>query len=69
MHFRLKRYVELMSKEVIQPEKMPPTNRAAFFHGLKAHYQIVVWKMLNDTSMILNPKIGVGLSLTMQYPL
>jgi hypothetical protein len=48
--------MDMMSKGVLQPEKMPPTNRAAFFHGLRAHYQIVVWKMLNDTNVILDPK-------------
>ena len=54
--FRYKRYMEMMSKGVLQPEKMPPTDRAAFFHGLRAHYQIVVWKMLNDADVILDPK-------------
>lgn len=54
--FRYKRYMEMMSEGVLQPEKMPPTDRAAFFHGLRAHYQIVVWKMLNDADVILDPK-------------
>ena len=46
----------MMSKGVLQPEKMPPTNRAAFFHGLRAHHQIVIWKILNDKDVILDPK-------------
>ena len=49
-------YLEMISKGVLQPEKMPPTNRAAFFHGLRAHHQIVIWKMLNDKNVILDPK-------------
>ena len=53
--FRYKGYLEMMSKGVLQPE-MPPTNRAAFFHGLRTHHQIVIWKMLNDKDVILNPK-------------
>ena len=40
----------------MQLEKMPPTNRAAFFHGLRAYHQIVIWKMLNDKDVILDPK-------------
>ena len=50
------RYLEMMSKGVLQPEKMPPTNRAAFLHGLRAHHQIVIWKMLNDKDAIFDPK-------------
>ena len=34
---------------------MPPTERAAFFHGLRVHLQIVSWKML-DEGVQLNPE-------------
>jgi hypothetical protein len=32
------------SKNVPQPEKLPPTERAASYHILRAHHQAVVWK-------------------------
>jgi len=31
-----------------QPEKLPPTERAAYYHSLRAHYQAVVWKHLDN---------------------
>ena len=27
---------------------MPPSPRAAFFHGLRVHHQVVVWKDLSE---------------------
>ena len=38
--------MEMVSKGMLEPEKMPPTQRAAYFHGLRAHLQIVTWKLL-----------------------
>lgn len=32
----------------IFPEKLPPTKRAAHFHGLRAHYQIMQWSLLGE---------------------
>lgn len=46
----------MVTKGVLQPEKMPPTDRAAYFHGLRAHLQIVTWKLLNATEVVLDPK-------------
>ena len=46
----------MMAKGVLQPEKLPPTNRAALYHGLRVHYQIVTWKMLNNQDAILDLK-------------
>ena len=53
---RYQPYLEIKSEGVLQPEKMPPINRAAFFHGLRAHHQIVIWKMVNDKNVILGKK-------------
>ena len=36
-----------------QPEKLPPTERAAHFHSLRVHYQAVVWKELDMS--VLDP--------------
>ena len=35
-------------KGKVEPEKMPPTERVAFLHGLRVHLQIVTWKNLDD---------------------
>lgn len=32
----------------IEPEKLPPTDDAARFHGLRAHHQIITWLSLRD---------------------
>lgn len=42
----------MAEKGLVQPEKLPPTDRAAFFHGLRAHLQIVTWKLLSETNEI-----------------
>ena len=33
---------------VIYPEKLPRTERVAYFHGLRAHYQVLQWSLLDD---------------------
>ena len=33
-------------KGIIQPEKLPPTERTAYFHGLRTHLQIMCWSLL-----------------------
>ena len=42
------RYVKYMqmvtSSKKIEPHKLPPTARAAFFHSLRVHLQVVIWK-------------------------
>jgi hypothetical protein len=39
---------------LILPEKLPPTERAAHFHGFRVHLQVIEWKML-DENYNLNP--------------
>ena len=39
---------------ILEPEKLPPTERAAVFHGLRVHHQVINWKMLDHT-VNLNP--------------
>ena len=31
----------------IDPHRLPPTERAAYFHSLRVHHQIRVWKSLD----------------------
>jgi len=37
-----------------QPDRLPPTERATYYHALRTHLQAVVWKTMN--LQILNPK-------------
>ena len=46
---RFRKYMEMASNGVIIPEKLPPTTRAAHFHGLRVHHQIMNWLVLDDT--------------------
>ena len=40
----------MVCKGVIEPEKLPPTERAAHYHGLRVHLQVIEWKILDETS-------------------
>lgn len=35
-------------KGKVEPERMPPTEQAAYFHGLRVHLQVIHWKLLED---------------------
>ena len=54
---RHRKYLEMCCKGRVEPERMPPTERVAVFHGLRVHLQIVAWKMLDDNQEVqLNPE-------------
>lgn len=61
-YIRLQRMIAICSK--LEPQKLPPTCRAAHFHALRVHLQISAWSELAD---VLNPlefgwqKIKTGL--------
>ena len=42
------RYMDMACKGLIEPEKLPPTERAAYFHGLRTHYKVMRWSLLED---------------------
>ena len=42
------------SSNVVNPDNLPPTERAAHFHALRVHLQVTQWKNLSLTC--LNPK-------------
>ena len=42
-------------KGIIKPSTIAPTERTAFFHGLRVHLQIITWKVLDDTEIELMP--------------
>ena len=39
-----------------EPKKMAPINRAAYYHGLRAHFQNVTWKFLDSKEIQLDPR-------------
>ena len=45
---RYSKYQQIVCEGIIEPEKFPPTERAAWFHGLRVHLQIIQWKMLDE---------------------
>ena len=38
----------MVCKGSVCPEKLPPTERAAFFHGLRVYYQIRQWLIVQE---------------------
>ncbi|KAG1653061.1 Ubiquitin-associated domain-containing protein 2 [Nymphon striatum] len=49
-HLRFVNYMKMTatSKKQLQPEKLPPTKRASWFHSLRVYHQICHWKSLKD---------------------
>ena len=37
----------------MEPERLPPTESAAYFHGLRVHLQTITWKTLDEESLLL----------------
>ena len=52
---RHQKYDEMVAskRKIIDPSMLPPTPRAAYFHGLRTYHQIQIWKNLSDKD--LNP--------------
>ena len=48
------KYMEMVaSAKKIDPQKLPPTERAAHYHSLRVHLQVILWKELSVNS--INP--------------
>ena len=45
---RYQKYIDMSCRGNIQPEKLPPTERASYFHGLRVFYQIMQWRYINE---------------------
>ena len=56
LSFRYKKYLDMACKGSFEPAKMPPTERSAYFHGLRVHLQIMTWKMLDNDNSERNPE-------------
>ena len=50
---RYLKYMEYIatSKVQLQPERFPRTERVAYFHILRVHRQIVIWKYLGSVQI------------------
>ena len=55
-----KMYKDQTARGVIQPEKLPPTERAANYHGLRAYFKIMRWKSLEEENLLLSTKFWDG---------
>ena len=52
-NLRYAKFMEIVSlnKATLDPQKLPPTERAAFFHSSKVHLQVILWKKLTNSDM------------------
>ena len=55
---RYAKFMEMVasSRTSLDPQKLPPTERAAFFHSLRVHLQVILWKKLVNDHDDLNPE-------------
>ena len=51
----------------LDPQKLSPTERVAYFHSLRVHLQIIVWKRQSNEHDDLNPQQGVGSLMEVHY--
>jgi len=42
------------SKTLLNPQKLPPTEQAAYYHSLQVHLQAILW--MNLSIDVLDPK-------------
>ena len=52
-------YVKLemvSASKVVDPHKLPPTERAAYFYSLRVHLQVMLWKMLTTEEYQFDPE-------------
>ena len=45
---RYQKYIDMSCRGNILPEKLPPTERASCFHGLRVFYQIMQWRCIDE---------------------
>ena len=39
---------QIFISDTTSPEKLPPSERAAYLHGLRTHYQIMLWSLIDN---------------------
>ena len=56
--FRYAKFMEMAScGKTLEPGRLPPTERAAFFHSLRVHHQVILWRELSNKE--LDPMQGL----------
>ena len=48
--------MKMIENSFVKPEKVAPTDRAAYSHGLRDHLQIATWKLLHSKEIQLDPQ-------------
>lgn len=49
---RCAKYMAMVARcNILEPQRLPPTARAAHFHSLRVHLQIIRWKTLNNKTL------------------
>ncbi len=50
---RYAKFMEMVtsSKSSLDPQKLPPTERAAYFHSLRVHLQVILWRKLTNNDL------------------
>ena len=56
------KYLDMACKGIIEPEKLPPTQRAAYFHSLRVHLQVNKWLLLEEEAELNSEEWGWRLS-------
>ena len=52
---RYHKHLDMICRGVLEPEKMPPTERSAYYHELRVHLQVTEWKVF-DGKINLKPE-------------
>ena len=54
---RYAKFMEMISspRNVLEPQKLPPTERAAYYHSFRVHCQVIIWIKLNVDA--LDPRL------------
>ena len=56
-YLRYAKFLEMVSSsKSIDPQKLPPTERAAHFHSLRVYLQVMLWKQLTHQDSQLDPE-------------
>jgi len=46
--YRYQKYTDLACKGILAPEKLPPSEKTAYLHGLRWHFQMIQWSLFDD---------------------
>ncbi|XP_066928663.1 uncharacterized protein [Clytia hemisphaerica] len=49
------KYKQMLSDGWIEPEKLPPSERSAYYHGLRVYLQIMQWLLMDEDDTTFKP--------------